>query len=162
MWMRSSIGCLVDDSALAAAMVSPVTRSDRVPHEPTIRSLERIVLRYPRSSYADYARFALARTYLKGNDKATEASEEQKTAAIALLESINAREFAYGADVLLLLESIIGDTKKGDKLRAALRADYADAIEWISAEVETFSEELLREMKGKAPILRGPRNSKEE
>jgi hypothetical protein len=162
---------LRDNPKLVGVMMSPATHSgpDRaygvaVPDAETVRQLETIVLRYPKSSYADYARFALARAYLQGDDQAARAPEADKVAATALLEAINFQEFAYSPSALLLLRAITSDQRQADQLKVKLEAEYYDAIEWIVEEakwVESLAPQLRRQMRKEGPTKRGPRRPRQ-
>ncbi len=101
----------------------------------TVRALETIVNRYPKSSYADYARFALADYCLQRNvkDGSQPIPEADVVAAIKYLEAINVTKFAYGADTLIRLRNLCRDKEpeKAKMLEIELRRHFWDAIEWI-------------------------------
>jgi hypothetical protein len=144
---------------LAKAMIARHTLSSELPDGATVSLLERIVLRYPRSSYADYARFALARVYLGGNDKITKASEDAKHAARALLEAIDYKRFAFAPTAQYWLKGITVDPAKVAKIQAILETDFADSIEFLAEQAETITTEQWVKIREGA-ILRGPRKPK--
>jgi hypothetical protein len=148
---------LVANPKLAAALRSRAEWSTALPEPGTVGLLEKIVLRYPKSSYADYARFALARIYLGGNDKIHSAPADAKAAAAALLEAIDYQQFAYAPTALFWLKSITSDAGKGAKIDQTLEIDFADSIERLAEQANAITQEQWNKMKQQAPIRRGPR-----
>lgn len=100
--------------------------------------LEKIVQRYPKSSYADYARLLLART-LQHHRKYEEANE--------VLKTINTKDFALGATALVWLRDRTEDPKEIERLDAKLNADFYDSYEWIKDQAERVTYAELMELR---------------
>jgi hypothetical protein len=84
---------------------------------PIIPMLEKLIQRYPKSSYADYARLALTRA-----------------GAFKQLKDVETKQFALGPDVLLCLRS--GEQDHIARTDTKLRADFYDACEWTEYQAD--------------------------
>jgi hypothetical protein len=141
---------------LAWTFLLPITtRFDR----PDTRLLERIVRDYPKSSYTDYARFALARAYVGGTFDASTAPDTAKEAAIALLQKIDYKTFAHGPSALILWLKIAPE-KDRDRIRKQLDTEFADSFEWLAEQAESMTPDDWEKLKKEAPVIRGPRKQR--
>lgn len=105
----------------------------------TVAALEEILKLAPDSSYAPYARFALARCRLgtKGIGgiegfqvyTAHELPEDRRKEALAELKQIKTDKFAYGPQVLVLQRLLENDPAEQDRLGKLLKTSYPDSIE---------------------------------
>jgi len=139
------------DLRLASYLMSPIIVPDwevRVNRE-TMAQIKELIERYPKSSYTDYARFALARYYsyhypVKGKTPEEESLEGAK-AAVNLLEPVVAKSFPYRAYCLVWLSSAYataGQTEKAKKAWETALREHADALVII----EHFASEMPREL----------------
>jgi hypothetical protein len=138
---------LVEDRTLAAVMAS-----NRVPDRDhfqdgstrfnagTVEKLKSIVDKYPRCSYAPFARYALGRHYAlearlreaaaKGPTQESQASYRE---ANAVLEAIDCTSFVYGSNVLMLRLELAADDAARGKLIADLGRIFGDDRDWLQS-----------------------------
>ena len=136
---------------LATKMMSPVT----TPPEEMLRSLERIVMLYPESSYADYARYALARHYAHapGGRGLRAVSDDHKIAVSELLKGIDA-SFAYAPDALVLLHRVLKSQGRDDAaadVMAKMQEICPDANEYLDYLADQLSDEQWIEQNPRRP-----------
>lgn len=113
---------LNDDPALRRAMMAP----SEIPSASLRRSLERIErLDLGRTTYADYARLALARMDL------SERTSQGTDSAVAYLEAIRPERFAYGAQALVLLTQALAEGNRRSEVVSRLEREYGDSIECL-------------------------------
>jgi len=124
---------LRDKPGLAQEMMSACTSSKRLSDEATVRDLEQVVEKYAKTTYADYARFALARTYLGGVQKARSATAEKKAKALPLLEAIDLKAFPYASTVLLWIKIVRNSPENSARIEARLEEEFADDLTWLVA-----------------------------
>jgi hypothetical protein len=95
----------------------------------TASMLEKLIRKYPKTSYADYARLALTRS-----------------GPVKQLADVNTQQFALGADVLLLLRKHAKDKVAIEQIETKLATDYYDSYEWIKDQAErvTYAELMER------------------
>jgi len=138
------------------------------PEAETVPFLESIVTKYPKSSYADYARLILAHHHLEGQDpdgkQKKDIPKADIDAAVAYLNAINVKDFPYAADALLFLRTIhrwrTGDQRQVGQIEARLAAEFPEDVAWIVAQSDRLFLSKLIEDRKLAPINRGPRNPK--
>lgn len=140
------------DPDLAAAMMSPIGR----PPDEMLRSLERLVKLYPESTYADYARFALARHYANppGAGSLRNVSDDRKIYVGELLKRIDA-SFAYAPDALVLLHRVSksrGQDARAERVMATLQSDFPDATEFLDYLASQLSDEEWIAENPRAPV----------
>jgi WD40 repeat protein len=120
-----------------------------LPTKKAIGTLESILLRYPESSYTDYARFALARAQL---------AEGKIKEAIQHLENTSADFFPFRASALILLRRIYiqHEPSKVKLIEKELNARYSDAIEWRQELAAEMTPEQWRNLEAAArtPVAR--------
>lgn len=139
------------DPDLAAVMLSPIN----LPPEETLRSLERIVKLYSESSYADYARFALARHYAGptlGGDLRN-VSDDRQISISQLLKGIDA-SFAYAPEALVLLHRVLesrGQEERAERVMATLRNEFLDSTDFLDYLARQLSDEEWIEQNPRAP-----------
>lgn len=139
---------------LASIMLSPIIwpnsgDSYSIPEE-VMRDVQEIVERYPKSSYADYARFALARSHVKGFTNAANALQANKALALAQLEKINTKSFPYGPEVLVFMKRIVSFPQKPEDVHARLVVEFPDAHERLREDVDQLTPEQWRELNSKS------------
>jgi len=122
---------LAADNALACALMSP----QLIPAKDLIDKLTQIVEKHGKSSYADYARFALARAYFGGNEV---------NKGISLLQATALSPFAYQPNVLIALRIRLRDENESKKIADWLNREHFDAIEWLEV-VPSAVRERVRE-----------------
>ncbi len=134
------------DAVLASALMRPVDAPDKE----VFPKIKDIVERYPESSYADYARFALARGYLRGIGISPHSQRVAWALAADQLEKVIQdrydpkvrkflpKDFAYMPNALILMRLVDLHAKEASLLR--LHQEYTDALEWI----EEFASLLTR------------------
>jgi len=118
---------LEKNARLASAVMSP----QHVPDKDLVDKLSEIVDKYPKSSYVDYARFALARAYFAGNYQLEFNREERVAKGISLLQATAASPFAYQPNVLMVLRNHLRDEAETKKITDWLNREHYDAIEWL-------------------------------
>jgi hypothetical protein len=119
---------LEQNPRLASALMSPV----HFPQRELVPELQRLLDKYPRSSFADYARFAVARANLSGNFD-SQNWEKRRDEAIAMLEKLAPNPFGYQSYVLVALHGqyLKTDREKALVIRDRLVKEYPDALEWL-------------------------------
>ena len=123
---------LLEDKKLAGAMLCP----SAVPHPDTIPKIKEIIRRFPKSSYTDYAHYALGRRIFKGDLDTTshplkKLPYKQRMEAIAHLKKINFKRFAYAPLALGMLRKLLVATynnREAKKIALQLDTDYEDAF----------------------------------
>jgi len=128
--------------------------------------VEKILKKYPKSSYADYCRFMeadkLLSRYKIRNKAPKQMPRGERDQAIAYLQAINLKQYPYAADALLLLREVykeyIGDLKEVKNIEAQLEAEFKADLAWIEAQSDRIPLEKLIEDSKKPPVQRGPRN----
>ena len=128
------VALLRGDAPLRRAMLS----KEDVPTGNVHQRLQQLVAQHPRSTYADYARFALARAAIAGGDTQQ---------ARALLEGIDAEHFPHGPQVLLALRDLL------DPREQQLRLDIAQKLKRHfphAAEVEAAAANAMTDADWKA------------
>jgi hypothetical protein len=130
------------------------------PSKETVPLLKKIELDYPKSSYADYARLALALHYRYQNDLqgTGRIPKVDRDAALACLEAIQSKDFPYLPDALLLVKELASDPEQAKRAYMRITRTFRDSIELLEAEASELSAQQLREMKSKAPIRKSPRS----
>lgn len=113
---------------LAAALMSPI----RPPSGEVLPAVRDIVERFPRTIYANYARFALARAALNGVSLSARLPEIARATALTQLERIAATDFGYGPNVLVLLRRLQLNVSQKAQIRAELDRDFGDSIVWLA------------------------------
>jgi hypothetical protein len=128
---------LKQDEALAFVLMRPVDR----PEETLIPKLKDLIEQFPKSSYADYARFALARGYWRGigvhppsRRVATALAADQLQKIVenrwdATLKKVVPSRFAYLPNALILWK-LAEPLGREDTLRRLDRV-FPDAAEWL-------------------------------
>lgn len=116
---------------LAAAMLSPINR----PPEELVKPLQRLLKLYRESSYANYARYALARYYAGyyGSPALRGTTEDERIAASSLLSEIDVRNFAYGANAMML-DVMVQEALKRERARdvdARLKELFPDSFDYL-------------------------------
>lgn len=119
-------------NAMASARYTPSTKE-------TLDALKQVLKLAPDSSYASYARFALARCRLGmkgigGIDgfqifNAHELPEDRRKETLAELKQIKTDKFAYGPQVLVLQRLLETDPAEQERLGKLLKERYPDSIE---------------------------------
>ena len=124
------VALLREDAALRRAIVSKTETADA----DVCDRLEKLVAKYPRSTYSDYARFALARAALAAGDKPK---------ARKLLEQIDADYFPHGPQVLLALSDLLSPDEAEARTAIArkLAQQYPHAVEVAAAEAAAMTDE---------------------
>jgi hypothetical protein len=144
------------DRILASMLMSPVD----VPNEKLVAQLTELVSRYPKSSYADYARFALARGYRSSigvQPKSTRVAHAWTADALA---DIGGRfdldtkrdifvHFAYQPSALILRVRV-DPVARRDTL-AHLHKYFPDAFEWV----EEFGRMIIEQNEEDVEFLTG-------
>jgi hypothetical protein len=136
---KAVYGLLQRDNVLASAMMSPVD----APGQEVVGKLRDLLGLYPKSSYADYARFALARYHRYGGDfipdNPRHSDRVEKAIAIDYLTAIvshtPARTFPYRSYVMIALRTI--DAASKDRFDRVLGEEYGDALEWLPVMART-------------------------
>lgn len=128
---------LKTDAKLATTLMQSVDTPDKT----VVPKLKNIVERYPETSYAAYARFALARGYLKGIEVSPFSERVAFAFAADQLEKViqdryNAgqkkvvpSDFAYLPDTLMLMKLVEPQAKKNILLR--LHREFSDDLGWL-------------------------------
>ncbi len=129
---------LQKDPLLASALMCPLD----VPQEALIPKLKDIIERFPKSSYTDYARFALARGYWGGSGvypfsrrvaAALAADQLEKVVANLRwepkLKKLVPNSFAYLPDALVLFKWAEPAARMG--VLRKLDREFPDAIVWL-------------------------------
>ena len=105
-----------------------------IPEEDLVTPLRRIVNLNPKSSYADYARYALARwyTWREYNWSAPKIPVEDRQRVAALLSSIDER-FAYAPHALILRFHVLQSmhSPEADEVLATLEQVHFDSSEYL-------------------------------
>jgi len=123
---------LQEKPALAMEMMSACTLETKVPIDTVVGDLESVVQKYARTTYADYARFALARAYLGGIQKARIAQADKKAKALPLLEAIDLKTFPYASSVLLWIKIVRNNPKDSARIDARLDEEFHDDETWVT------------------------------
>lgn len=115
------VATLAADRSLASAMLSPLNR----PHDRVLSKLDAIIDKHPRSTYADYARFALARTVFPEHARQglSSATAEDMRDAAAYLEAIDYARFAYAAEAMAVWRRILHEQGSPREQEIAARLD---------------------------------------
>ena len=135
---------LAADPPLAAAMLSPTLY---LLPAGARNKMQRIVSLYPASSYADYARFGLARFY----------SKTDRRKALEVSKEINPKKFAYGASVLVLRKSLerslapAGNGATSDYIAKQLRESFTESYDYLEDLKSRLSEEEWIKQNPRAP-----------
>lgn len=133
---------LKKDRRLTAVLMQP----DDIPPADLFAKLKNLVEKYPYSSYASYARFALARCYRAGIGFSPPSARVGRALAGDELERIMLKdekggppnykkpfslrfEFPYQPNVLLAIRAI--DRIQSMNAFLTLRQDYSDSLEWL-------------------------------
>lgn len=137
---------LQENLGLVAAVLSPCN----IPKEETLPLLDDIVTQYPESSYADYARFALARW------ESRQALASLKHAAIIHLEQIDMEHFAYGPEALALWRRILASAASQDAQQVASKLDqlFPNSVTRFEDLAKRLSEEEWIRLNPRAPEKR--------
>ena len=116
--------------SLAEAMLS----YDKIPEDDLLKPLQRIVTLYPKSSYANYARFALARWHAgrDGDWSAATVGDVDSQPVAALLADIDV-EFAYAPHALILRFHVLQSMHfpEADEVLATLEQVHFDSSEYL-------------------------------
>jgi len=129
------------DPELAAEMMESIG----FPSQEMLRPLARLAKLYPESSYANYARFAMARHYAlaQGGGQLRDVPEDRRVSASVFLSEIEG-PFAYAPEALILhhrvLESLGRDELAADVM-TTLRKDYSDSAELLNYLVQELGHE---------------------
>lgn len=121
---------------MMAINIPPDLYGKPVPDPAVIPAIKNIIEKHPKSSYADYAHFALARWHLTQNKNAD---------AIAELELIQAHDWAYQPNVLVMLRKLLEagdllkDSPKLKEIDAIMNRRHPDAGEWLEKYAELKS-----------------------
>lgn len=157
---------LVANPKLPLMMLAPEIHAEALPDPKTVAAVERLVLRYPRSAYADYGRWALALVCLGGSDRIDQATPEQKKEARIALRALNLKEFAYAPRALVLLRQIAEDEAEKKGVTETLDRDFPNDLVWLRAkDNEALSPELIKRLEAfrlnqaLEPYVRGPRKA---
>lgn len=142
---------------LVQHMLSCHTSPYQLPDENTLSLLERIANRYPHSSYADYARFALARAYVKGPNPNAEATRDEKRAALEQIKRIDLKTFPYAPSVLIFELGLASEARQ-DEINKILATEYRDAFEWLNQQADMISQEEWHKIRHNPPVTRPPRS----
>lgn len=155
---------------LARVLVASHISSKVLPPLDIRRRLAEIVERYPKSSYAAYARHALAIIELGGSDvveksdpwrgdvRVLQSGKEkieaislglaQKNKARALLEPIEVQNFAYGPRVLLLRRAIAATEEERTSIEAHLDKHFPDYRFWaLQKKLRSLTPEEIDEIR---------------
>jgi hypothetical protein len=153
---------LLEDRRLAVVMASSLVPQRRFFNDgstrlraETVDKLKSIIDKYPRCSYAEFARFALARHYVGEARLGVALPKGQPTAesktflgnAKTLLEAIDPVNFAYGPDVLRLLRELTPDEAGRKKLLEQLERHFGDDQDWLQSDRQELAT-LLNVVKG--------------
>jgi hypothetical protein len=113
-----ALDVLEEDEELRFAMLSTTS----APGDELAERLRGLCRRFPKSSYAAYARFALARH---------EAAQQRNAAAIEQLDAIDFEQFAYGAAALWLKQRVLArdDAAAAAACRKEIDRLFSDAYE---------------------------------
>jgi hypothetical protein len=128
---------LKKDQQLASALMRPVD----APAKEAVPKLKEIIEKFPKSSYAPYARFALARAYLNGLGLDTPSSRVRRALTGDELEAVTKHHydaeakriipntFPYRPNALVLLSQL--DATEAWFARSYLHKEHPDSLEWI-------------------------------
>src|SRR5262249_24329431 len=110
---------LKKDPELAGAIMKPVD----APDEKVVEKLDRLLADHPRSTYADYARFRVARHCIRSK------KDEDQTWAVKHLRRLVDRDFAYRPNAIIALMKTGPDDY--EELKDLMNREYFDSIEWL-------------------------------
>ena len=135
---------LAKNPKLASVLMSPF----KLPDEATQNSVEEIATRFAASSYADYARFALARGHLGCSFPTPQSSEVDRAAARAELEKNVLRDFAYGPKSLVLLYKLVTtDPAQTEAIRKKMEREAPDSMEWLDVLAQSLTAQQWRQLR---------------
>ena len=138
---------LEKNPTLASALMSMAD----MPDPKVLREIRDIIQRFPRSTYSDYARYALAR------DAMARGPEAMKAAVIGL-EGIEHKTFPYMAGVVRDMRLCLDKDDKARlaKIEAQIQKEHRDAVEFLwKARDELRPKEWLDYRKNKIGSLPG-------
>jgi len=128
------------NKSLAAALMSPRL----VPEKELVEELSRIVERHSESSYAAYAKFALARALLFGKyDHPSLAGEARDGKALSLLQEASLDRFPYHTHVLVALRDHLRKHDATAKTIDLLNREHPDAMEWLEEAAKSQRQNVM-------------------
>jgi hypothetical protein len=130
---------LKKDPALAGAIMQSVGAPDK----DTVAKLEQLLVHHKRSTYADYARFAVARYGVRSKD------EQLYADAVKELKSLAGRDFAYRPNAIIAL--IKTGPQDLDDLKALMNREYFDSIEWLEFVAKDMKAQEWKEFRKLTP-----------
>jgi hypothetical protein len=123
------------NGTLLRSMLLPIDR----PSKQDMENLRDIVEKHGSSSYADYARFAIARHHLRGGPFRRQAApDEEEMKAVETLRVLAARDFAYRPNAIVTL--FTADATSRTKLGALLRSRFRDDLIWLEQVAPSLDE----------------------
>lgn len=133
------------------AILSPVGRVE----EDLVSKLEAIVKEYPKSSYADYARFALARNLASGIGGSNPPSDVAMFDAVEQLRAIDHENFGYGDYSLALCRKLLHRLVSPDEEKAVaerLDKSFPDSLVRLDDLAQRLKPEEWNKLNPRKPV----------
>jgi hypothetical protein len=127
-----------------------ICSADAVPNPAEMAMLTGITERFPKSSYADYARFALVRAAVNGWDRAKTGkfSEEKYQQALGWMNQVDLGQFPYAANLLSLMRQAASryDPEKSAELATRLDRDFPEHRARLNDLAERLTQEQWEQL----------------
>lgn len=133
---------LQEDGRLVSALIG----ATRPPEQEVVPKLEALLKLYPKSSYAPYVHYALARYHFhQGGPE----RRVHRARAATHLEAVLHRPFAYRPTAAILMRA--ADPAATDRVKNLLNKEHPDAIEWLNVVARELGDREWQDFRIRSP-----------